>query len=201
MFFKKGKSFRKDDLKSVIEACLRKDPEAEQLLIEMHLAYAKSIAMRYSGSKQEAEEIVYDGFLKVLLFLQKFDLSKPFQPWLKSIVIHCALDHYRKYNKHSGLADVNDLALEDLEPNIFDKLSAHDILDLVRLLPPSYRTVFVLYAVDGYSHREIAALLNIREGTSKSNLRDARRKLQELIRIRYPQTYFAYSIHNKLNEN
>jgi len=150
----------------------------------------------------EAEEIVNDVFLKLFNNLAKYDHSKPFQAWTRTIAVNTAIDYYRKNQKYTHQADIDDVELTDTNFDVISKISAEEILMLVQKLPPSYRTVFTLFVVDGYNHREIADLLGIKEGTSKSNLQDARKKLQNLVKIYYPQLHLAYGIKiNKLHEN
>jgi len=200
MFFKNRDEFDKEDLGSIINACIQKNEKAEKKLIGMFLSYGKSIALRYSGNNQEAEEIVYDAFFKVFQNLSRYDTAKPFKTWLRIILINTALDHYRRKHKHESHLDIDEMQVVDFNDDIISKISADEIMALIRTMPASYRTVFTLYAIDGYTHKEIAAFMGIQEGTSKSNLRDARNKLKELIRIHYPHLYLAYTA-NKLRTN
>ena len=199
---KKKESFRSEDLNSVIDACLSGNRLAEKLLVRMYLGFVKSIALRYSSNNMEAEEIVNDVFLKLFNNLAKYDYSKPFQAWTRTIAVNTAIDYYRKSQKYAHQTDIDDVDLADTNFDVISKISAEEILMLVQKLPPSYRTVFTLYVVDGYNHREIADMLGIKEGTSKSNLQDARKKLQNLIKIYYPNLHLAYGLKiDKLHEN
>lgn len=199
---KTKESFRSGDLNSVIEACLGGNQLAEKLLIRMYLGFVKSIALRYSSNYMEAEEIVNDVFLKLFNNLAKYDYSKPFQAWTRTIAVNTAIDYYRKSQKYAHHTDIGDVELTDTNFDVISKISAEEILILVQKLPPSYRTVFTLFVVDGYNHREIADMLGIKEGTSKSNLQDARKKLQNLIKVHYPHLYLSYGLKiNRLHEN
>ncbi len=202
MLFGKKPSYRADNFDSVVAACVAQDGGAQKLLIKLYLGYAKSISLRYASNAQEAEEIVSDSFLKVFANIAKFDSSNPFKAWLRRIVVNTAIDYHRKYQKHDHRTDIEDIDIADFSEDVLSKISANEILKLVQKLPPSYRTVFNLYVVEGYNHREIAEMLGIREGTSKSNLMDARRKLQTLILEYYPQLHLAYAHKlTKINEN
>ena len=168
----------------------------------MFLSYARNICFPYVSNKEEAEEVINDGFLKIFNNLSKYDHSRPFKSWFKSIFINTAIDHYRKNinNLHPLSLDYIDLA--DEEADIINKISADEILLLIQKLPPAYRMVFNLYVIEGYTHREISDMLNIGIGTSKSNLRDARKKLQNAILENHPHLYLAYSLKpSKINEN
>ncbi|WP_435356028.1 RNA polymerase sigma factor [Emticicia sp. SJ17W-69] len=201
MFFKK-KTFSEDNLESVIAACIDQNSQAQRTLIKLFLGFSKSICTRYSSNEQEVEEIINDGFLKVFTNLSKYDTSQPFKAWLRTIMVNTAIDYYRSNKKHHLQIAVDEIEVTDFDDDIISKLSVEEIMGLVQKLSPTYRMVFMLYVVEGYKHREIAERLGIQEGTSKSNLQDARIKLQEMIRIHYPHLFDIYSVRkNKLNEN
>lgn len=201
MFFKK-KTFSENNLESVIAACIDHNNQAQRTLIKLFVGYSKSICSRYSSNEQEVEEIINDGFLKVFTNLSKYDTSQPFKAWLRTIMVNTAIDYYRSNKKHYLQIAVDDIEVTDFDDDIISKLSVEEIMGLVQKLSPTYRMVFMLYVVEGYKHREIAERLGIQEGTSKSNLQDARIKLQEMIRIHYPHLFDIYAVRkNKLNEN
>lgn len=140
--------------------------------------------MRYGSDRTQAEEMVNDAFLKVFKNIHSFNEMQSFQGWFKTITVRTCIDYYRKFSPKVALVDVSEVPhLEVSQAEVVDQLSAEEILELVQKLPPSYRTVFSLFAIDGYSHAEIAEMLNINEGTSRSNLVKARMKLQEWIKL------------------
>ena len=148
------------------------------------------------------EEIINDGFLKVFTNLAKYDSTQPFKAWLRTIMVNTAIDYYRSNKKYQLQISIDDVTLTDFDDDIISQLSVEEMMGLVRKLSPTYRMVFMLYVVEGYKHREIAERLGIQEGTSKSNLQDARHKLQEMIRINYPHLFDIYALRkNKINEN
>jgi RNA polymerase sigma-70 factor (ECF subfamily) len=158
--------------------------------------------MRYTSSNEEAEEVLNDGYLKVFNNLAKYDHALPFKAWLRTIIVNTAVDHYRKHSKYAQQVDIEEVEITDLSVDVISKISAEEILNLVQQLSPAYRMVFTLYVIDGYNHREIAEMLGIKEGTSKSNLQDARKKLQMMIKNAFPHLYLAYALKiNKINEN
>lgn len=202
MVFRKKSSFTPTDLPSVLQACLAGDSAAERCLIGLFAGYAKSICQRYAASTQEAEEIINDGFLKVFTHLPRYDATQPFKAWLRTVMVNTAVDYYRKNQKWNGQLSLEGVEVADWNDDVLGEISAQEILALVQQLPPAYRMVFTLYVVDGYSHREIGDLLGIQEGTSKSNLRDARRKLQAMIKVYHPHLYQLYNWPKRgLNEN
>jgi RNA polymerase sigma-70 factor (ECF subfamily) len=200
--FNRRASFNPDNPESIIAACLGGNPQAQRALIKLFFGFAKSISIRYATKKDSVEEIINDSFLKVFNNLHKYDSYQPFKAWLRTIVVNTAIDYYRKNIKAPYFEDFEKINIVDLEEDAISKISADEIHALVQKLPPSYKMVFTLYVIEGYSHREIADLLGIKEGTSKSNLQDARRKLQLMILKTNPNLYKAYELKNRfINEN
>lgn len=201
MFFKKI-TFSEDNLDSVIKACIDNNNQAQRTLIKLHLGFAKSICARYSSNEQEVEEMINDGFLKIFNNLSKYDSAQPFKAWVRTIMVNTAIDYYRSNKKYQLHVTINEIELTDFNDDVISQLSVEEIMGLISKLSPMYRMVFMLYVVEGYKHKEIAERLGIQEGTSKSNLQDARIKLQEMIRIHYPHLFDIYAVRkNKLNEN
>ena len=146
-------------------------------------AYAIGICLRYSRIRDEAIEIVNDGFLKIFTKLDKYSKGLSFKGWVRKIMIHSAIDYFRRNEKHYHSLDISYAQYQD-DPStekVLDKLAAEEIMKAIQNLPPSYRMVFNLYVVDGFKHEEIANQLNISVGTSKSNLAVARDKLKRML--------------------
>ena len=139
------------------------------------------ICRRYARDPDEASDILSESFLKIFSHIEKYDVSRPFKSWISKIITNTAIDYHRATLKFLQQEDVNEH--EDLgdEASVYGKLAYDELLALVRSLSPAYQTVFNLYAIDGYSHNEIAELLGITVNTSKSNLHKARKRLQELL--------------------
>jgi len=166
---------------TIIKDCAKGKPSAQKQLYELYFNYAMSIAMRYASNRDEAIEVVNDSFIKVFSSIDRFNQEQPFKAWFRQIVIFTSIDHYRKSIKeqHDSLDSL--YVHRGVEPDIFSDLGEEDILQCVQQLAPGYRTVFVLYVVEGYKHHEIADMLGISEGSSKSNLSIAREKLRNMI--------------------
>ncbi|WP_146895657.1 RNA polymerase sigma factor [Adhaeribacter aerolatus] len=180
MFFRKNsKTF---NLPEVLAGCLKGKQSAQRQLFEQYYSFAKSICLRYAANTEEAEEMLNDGFLKVLAKLPYYDPSQPFEAWFRTVVVRTSIDYYRRNHLRISIIDIQDAPEIQFDDELIQKLSADEIMALVQKLPPAYRTAFSLYVVDGYSHAEIAEMLGINEGTSRSNLAKARLKLQEWIR-------------------
>lgn len=177
-----------NELKLLIARCIKRDLNAQELLYRNFYSFAMSICLRYSSNRSEARIIINDGFLKVFANLHKFVAEKPFEPWLGRIMSNTSIDHYRAELKHMNLLDIADVDEVFVDATIEQKLYYDELVKLVQQLPPSYRAVFNLYAVDGLTHEEIAKKLHISVGGSKSNLFKARKKLRDLLEEAYSQS-------------
>jgi RNA polymerase sigma-70 factor (ECF subfamily) len=192
LFFNQKIPFSENNLESIIKLCLERNQNAQSLLYKQFFGYSKSVCLRYSSNQEEAKEILNEGFLKVFNNLDKYLPELSFKAWLRTIMVNTALNYYRdnkKYNQEISFDDVEDPIYDE---DIINKISADEILVLVQKLPPSYRTVFVMHVVDGYNHREIGEILEINEGTSRSNFMKARVKLQSLVQKEFPHLYKDY---------
>lgn len=145
----------------------------------MFYAYGMSITLRYADSREQAVEILNDAFLKVLNNVNKYDLKRPFRPWLRQIIINTAINQFHKNRRDPQWVELshNGDSLSRDE-TIISSISYTEIITLVQQLPPSYRTVFNLHVIEGFRHEEIADMLGIAVGTSKSNLFKAKKVLR-----------------------
>ncbi len=166
----------------LIKGCIAGDRAFQTKLYNLFAPKMLGVCMRYSKNREEAEEVLQEGFLKVFTYLKKFRADGSFEGWIRKIMVNCALSRYRnKSPLHPVIrldAFHHDAATETDIPSNMD---AKDLLSLVQSLPPGYRMVFNLFVFEGYKHREIAEMLSIEEGTSKSNLAQAKKILQNII--------------------
>ena len=150
-----------------------------------------SICLRYTHNRDEALDVLNDGFLKVFTKLDQYNPELSFKAWLRRILINTALDHYRQEVHHYYHDDINQIA--DHTPahtaDAYSQLAHEELLELIGQLSPAYRLVFNLYIIDGYSHEEIAAQLTISVGTSKSNLARARENLRAMLQKKTNNEY------------
>lgn len=148
----------------------------------MFYAYGMSIALRYAESRDEAAEILNDAFMKVFTNIKDYDPERAFKPWLRRILINTAINHYHSKKSHREMDSV-EIADETLgrEEKIIPGITYDEIIEMVQQLSPAYRTVFNLYVIEGFKHREIAEMLDIAVGTSKSNLAKAKKNLQSIL--------------------
>ena len=175
----------------LLRGCLKEDRTSQKMLYQHFYGYAMSVCLRYCKNRDEALEVLNDGFMKVFTRIGKYDPERSFKGWIRKIMIHTALDHYRKHLKYYETKSLDIQNLTDLSynDNALNRLAYEDLLDMVQKLSPAYRTVFNLHAIDGYTHEEIAEMLAISAGTSKSNLFKARANLQEMIKKNYQDEY------------
>lgn len=169
------------ELEAVLHGCLKKNREAQKKLYKHFFGYAMSICVRYSKDTEEAKEVLNDGFMKVFTKLEQYDPQKPFKGWLRRIMINTALDNYRHNLKNYHMQDIDTVEVATDTFGVEQQLNYEYLISLVQGLSPAYRTVFNLYVIDGYTHEEIAAILGISVGTSKSNLAKARINLREAL--------------------
>jgi RNA polymerase sigma-70 factor (ECF subfamily) len=170
----------KDTEQLLIKGCIAGDRAFQTKLYDLFAPKMLGVCLRYSKNREEAEDILQEGFLKVFTYINKFRGDGSFEGWIRKIMVNAALSRHRNksamhpviglegYNYHG--ADQTDIA---------SNMDAKELLSLIQSLTPGYRMVFNLYVFEGYKHREIAQALGISEGTSKSNLSDARAFLQK----------------------
>jgi RNA polymerase sigma factor (sigma-70 family) len=167
----------------LITACIRKERKAQYDLYKLVFRYLMSICVRYTHSYEEANEALNTGFLKILNNLEKYKADVPFKAWIRKIMVNVLIDEYRKqkkekentkammeYVEHTPMVDLN---------NAIAKMDAERIHKLIMELPIVSQRVFNLFVIDGFDHKEIAAMLGISEGTSKWHLHNSRELLKE----------------------
>jgi len=165
----------------LIEGCIKGDRQSQSQLYATLMQKMFVVCLRYSKNREEAEEILQEGFIKVFEFIHQYKFSGSFEGWVRKIMVNCALQKYRSKKLHA-VVDIDTATIENIgNENIISQIGTKELLKMVQLLPPSYRMVFNLYVFEGMKHREIAAHLKISEGTSKSNLSDARAILQKAV--------------------
>ena len=171
------------DLKNAIHAYQKGNIDAFEGIYQAISAKMFAVCLRYAGNREEAKDILQDGFIKISQQIKNYQSDNSFEGWARRIMVNTALDHYRSRIrwKISELNESDEVANLESDEDILSHLSYQEILLMVQELSPTYRLVFNLYAFEGLKHREIAEQLNISEGTSKSNLADARRILKKRI--------------------
>ncbi|MGL1888604.1 MAG: RNA polymerase sigma factor [Reichenbachiella sp.] len=166
------------DETKLIKACLKGNRQAQAALYQQHAGRMFVICKRYTKAQQEAEDILQESFIKVFKELKSYKGDSPVGAWIKRIVINTALNSQRSKLYMYPMVDVDDLKNQG-DGNInLSEYSMEELLQMINELPESCQVIFNLYAIEGYKHKEIAALLKINEGTSKSQYSRAKQLLQ-----------------------
>nr|WP_262904562.1 RNA polymerase sigma factor [Hymenobacter lucidus] len=184
---------------ALLAGCQRAERDAQRRLYGLYYSFAMSICLRYTRTRDEAMEAANDGFMKVFRDVSRFDVTRhevsgSFRGWLKRIMIHTAIDHYRTQGKHQHQQELNDAAYAEADTgnSALDILSYEELLRLIQQLSPAYRTVFNLYVIDGFTHEEVSSQLGISVGASKSNLSKARAHLKNILKQTSHHAYAGY---------
>lgn len=175
----------------LIRTCLRGDPVACRTLYDMHKAALFRLCLRYAGSRAEAEDMLQEGFVNIFRDLQQYRGEGPLAAWMRQVMLRAVLMYLRQARRHEVCPPA---ASAPVPADLGAALDAEYILRCVQELPPGYRAVFNLYAIEGYTHHEIAAMLDISEATSRTQLLRARRLLRKRLEgIPLPENYLTGS--------
>ena len=165
----------------LIKGCIEGDAQMQRLLYDQFSAKMYGVCLRYAENTEDANDVMQEGFIKVYKSLSKFRAEGSFEGWVRRIFINTSIEHFRKKVKLYNVTEVQENTIEDSEMDALDSLATKDILNIVNKLSPGYKQVFNMHVVEGYSHKEIADLLGITEGTSKSQLARAKGVLKKMI--------------------
>jgi RNA polymerase sigma-70 factor (ECF subfamily) len=153
-----------------------------------------AVCLRYANNADDAQDLLQEGFIKVYRNLHRFRAEGSFEGWIRRVFVNTSIEHFRKKSaKLSMVSEKEESTIEDTDITALENLAAKDIINIVQELSPGYRTVFNLYVIEGYSHKEIAELLDISEGTSKSQLARAKAVLQKKIAQYLSDTKKSYT--------
>jgi len=170
--------------KKLIKSCKKGDRKAQHALYQANKTYLFGVCMRYGKTRQEAEDILQEGFYRIFKDIGQFSGSVPIRAWMRKVMVNSALMHVRKHHKLE-LTDIDDYAFEAYGPkdtNLLNEDRAKAIIYLIRQLPPLQQTIFNLRAMEEYSFKEISALLGGNEATLRSHYLRARKALQGLLK-------------------
>jgi len=173
---------QKYTIEDLIKRCKSGERKAQELLYKQFAAKMLGVCCRYATDKMEAEDMMQNGFIRVFQKIGDYRGEGSFEGWIRRIMVHSSIEYYRKHHKMMQLVDLDDATHEpSVNPLATATLAAKDLMVLIQALSPGYRIVFNLFAIEGYSHKEIAAITGITEGASKSQLSRARSILKEQI--------------------
>ena len=166
----------------LLEGCLQGDRRMQRELYNRFAPKMYGVCLRYATNAEEAEDVLQEGFIKVFKKISSFRSEGSFEGWIRRVFVNTAIEHYRKRLYLQPITEREEDTVEGNYLSVLDNLAERDIIKLVQQLSPGYRTVFNMYVVEGYSHKQIAEELGISEGTSKSQLSRAKQILQELVK-------------------
>jgi len=175
------------DPEDLIKACKAGKRKYQEKLFRLYSEELFGLCLYYSRDQADAEDTLHEGFIKIFKNIKQYSFQGSFEGWMRRIMVNTALEKYRKGQHLQLLEEYPELNADAFDENAFSKLAAKDLLKMVQDLSPKYRMVFNLYAIEGYSHKEISEMLGISIGTSKSNLARARAVLQEKVKNYYEQ--------------
>ncbi len=180
--------------KEIIEGCIKQNRKAQKMLYERFASKFLGICMRYAKDKQEAEDILQEGFFKIFERINQYQFAGAFEGWMRRIIVNTAISNYRKNIKHYNHYDIYEINENDEEVNIEDiEFTLEEMLKVIQSLSPGYRMVFNLYAIEGYAHKEIAEILGIDIATSKSQYSRARKIIQNrLAKLRSTKKVYSF---------
>lgn len=170
------------DEKDIVSACKKGNRSAFEVLYKTYAGRLLAMAYRYTHTSFEAEDIVQETFIRVFQRIGQYENKGSFEGWLKRILVTTAINHFHSTKKEREKDDIQEMEIQDHNAeDIIDKISADELSRLIQQLPQGYRMVFNLYVIEGYTHKEIAEMLSVEEGTSKSQLSKARNMLKEML--------------------
>ena len=171
----------------LISRCRKKDRVAQEQLFRLHSGSMMGICVRYSRDRDEARDLLHDGFIKVFTSIESFRGDSAVKTWMSRIFVNTCLSHLKdKYKKYRLIDEDEDFAAEEeeVDDSILNEISSEEALEMVQQLPDKYRLIINMYSIDGYTHKMIAGHLGISEGTSKSQLSRARQLLLKTIELK-----------------
>ncbi len=173
---------QKYNIDELIKRCKAGERKSQELLYKQFASKMLGVCCRYATDRMEAEDMMQNGFIKVFQKMGDYRGEGSFEGWIRRIMVHSSIEYYRRHHKMLQVVDLEDAENEPaVDPLATAKLAAEDLLLLIQQLSPGYRIVFNLYAIEGFSHKEIAAITGITEGASKSQLSRARAVLKQQI--------------------
>lgn len=169
----------------IIEGCARHDRRAQQMLYDRYSRLLFGVCMRYASDRAEAEDILQESFLKIYFSIKEYSGTGSFTGWMRKIVVNTAITHYHRNLKHKHYVEIEEYVSVETGVSSFEEdfFTSDELFKVLNELPPGYRMVFNLYAIEGYKHKEIAEMLGIDINTSKSQYSRAKAALREKLEV------------------
>ena len=167
---------------AIFQGCLKNDAVAQRELYQRYSPKMLSVCYRFAHNREDAEDMLQEGFIKVFSQIHTFQNKGAFEGWVRRIMVHTCINNLKKNKKFNESVDIiHDTGVQVREEYVPSIVQAKQVVECIRLLPIGYRTVLNLYAIEGYSHKEIAGMLDIEESTSRSQYTRAKQMLEEIL--------------------
>lgn len=167
---------------ALLKGCLNNDPVAQRELYNKYSAKMLAVCYRYAHNREDAEDMLQEGFIKVFLQIHTFENRGSFEGWIRRIIVHTCINILKKNKKFNESVDIiHANSIQVREDSVSSIVQAKQVVECIRMLPIGYRTVLNLYAVEGFSHREIAQMLDVEESTSRSQYTRAKNMLEDIL--------------------
>jgi len=167
---------------AILAGCLKNDPVAQRELYNRYSPKMLSVCYRFAQNREDAEDMLQEGFIKVFTQIKTFQNKGAFEGWIRRIIVHTCINFLKKYKKFNESIDLAYAGyLQVKEETVPSIMQAKQVVECIRLLPVGYKTVLNLYAIEGYNHKEIAEMLDIEESTSRSQYTRARTMLEGIL--------------------
>jgi RNA polymerase sigma factor (sigma-70 family) len=167
---------------AILSGCLQNDPVAQRELYTKYSPKMLSVCYRFAHNREDAEDMLQDGFIKVYSQIHTFQNKGAFEGWIRRIVVHTCINHLKKNKKFNESVDIiHATGVQIREDSVPSIVQAKQVVECIRLLPIGYRTVLNLYAIEGYSHKEISEMLDVEESTSRSQYTRAKQMLEDIL--------------------
>jgi len=177
-----------EDLKNIVEECVSGNVRAQETLYRMLAPKMFGVCLRYAKDTTEAEDNLQEGFIKVFTYIKNFRHEGSLEGWVRKIMVNVSLEKFRKQHLMYPVDDLTVFESKNYSNDIIEKITADELIELIQQLPPRYRMVFNLFVMEGMSHKEIAEMMEITEGTSKSNFARAREIMKRKVTELYGET-------------
>ena len=165
----------------IIAGCLNKNPVAQRELYNRFSPKMLAVCYRFASSREDAEDMLQEGFIKVFSLIHTFGNKGAFEGWIRRIIVHTCINILKRNKKFNDSVDLEHVTQIQVKDNVHSLIQAKQVVECIRLLPMGYRTVLNLYAIEGYSHREIGDILDIEESTSRSQYTRAKVMLEQIL--------------------
>lgn len=171
-----------NEVETLIEGCKKGERRHQEKIYKLYSKKMFGVCLRYAKNRMEAEDLLQESFIKVFNKINQFKQEGSFEGWIRKIAVNTCLENLRRISKLYPVVDIEKIEDEPIAENLLSQFAAHDLIKLIQSLPAGFKAVFNLYAIEGYTHKEIGKMLGINENTSKSQLSRARTALQNSLK-------------------